>query len=252
MEDLVRTTQKMLTEWKIRARRKRFRFQNVQVKRLDLSLCLTQLFCQHSDYGILELIQAGINCEKKAIITILENEIMNLPQQKSPYVNKDSEIVKLKTPIIYQAMNYQIDSRHCKNWFGNERSRGGTESRKKWNGCRLSEIFPLLKKTFEENGGYINPVTVDELEKAFKGDLSRYQIQNWFTKERSRCGVVKRKKLEFTKFQKSMILQAFEEHYGSVSGEELDRLIEALGGNFTRDQIRGWFKRSSSCGKNKI
>ena len=104
MKDLVGSTQKTLADWKIKTKRKRFRFQNFQgmilalchflmisswslqgwyqalnkalktitVERINLSLGLTKLFCQNSDYDTLKLIQDGINLDKKAAIKILE------------------------------------------------------------------------------------------------------------------------------------------------------------------------------------
>ena len=72
-DDLVRRTQKMLTAWRSSGNRsKRFRFQNVKAQRNDLSINLTRLFCDNSDYESLQLIQSGINLEKDTTIKILK------------------------------------------------------------------------------------------------------------------------------------------------------------------------------------
>ena len=44
----------------------------ITVERFDLSLGLTHLFCQNSDYETLRLINDGINLEKKTAIGILQ------------------------------------------------------------------------------------------------------------------------------------------------------------------------------------
>ena len=44
----------------------------ITVQRIDLSLGLTQLFCENSDYETLRLINGGINLEKKTAIEILQ------------------------------------------------------------------------------------------------------------------------------------------------------------------------------------
>ena len=44
----------------------------ITVQRIDLSLGLTQLFCENSDYETLRLINGGINLEKKTAIGILQ------------------------------------------------------------------------------------------------------------------------------------------------------------------------------------
>ena len=71
-DDLVRRTQKMLTGWSSGNRSKRFRFQNVKAQRNDLSINLTRLFCDNSDYESLQLVQSGINLEKDTTIKILK------------------------------------------------------------------------------------------------------------------------------------------------------------------------------------
>ena len=72
-DDLVRRSQKMLTAWRSSGNRsKRFRFQNVKAQRNDLSINLTRLFCDNSDYESLQLIQSGINLEKDTTIKMLK------------------------------------------------------------------------------------------------------------------------------------------------------------------------------------
>ena len=72
-DDLVRRSQKMLTAWRSSGNRsKRFRFQNVKAQRNDLSINLTRLFCDNSDYESLQLVQSGINLEKDTTIKILK------------------------------------------------------------------------------------------------------------------------------------------------------------------------------------
>ena len=44
----------------------------ITVQRIDLSLGLTQLFCENSDYETLKLIHGGINLEKKMAIGLLQ------------------------------------------------------------------------------------------------------------------------------------------------------------------------------------
>ena len=44
----------------------------ITVQRIDLSLGLTHLFCENSDYETLRLINGGINLEKKTAIGILQ------------------------------------------------------------------------------------------------------------------------------------------------------------------------------------
>ena len=44
----------------------------LKVERIDLSLGLTHLFCQNSDYETLELVQNGMNLEKTTTIKILQ------------------------------------------------------------------------------------------------------------------------------------------------------------------------------------
>ena len=124
LQALVRSTQKNVADWKTRIKRKRFRFQNIQgtvfgflsclglprlifiisficfhealktitVERSDLSIGLTQLFCQNSDYEILELIQDGINLEKMTTLQILE-----------VFYASQSEISELETKGVYDS-----------------------------------------------------------------------------------------------------------------------------------------------------
>ena len=71
--EFVRKTQKMLTAWRSSGnRRKRFRVQNIKAQRNDLSINLTRLFCENSDYESLRLMQSGINLEKDTTIKILK------------------------------------------------------------------------------------------------------------------------------------------------------------------------------------
>lgn len=44
----------------------------LKVKRIDLSLEITKMFCQNSDYETMVLIQNGINLDKRTSINVLE------------------------------------------------------------------------------------------------------------------------------------------------------------------------------------
>ena len=44
----------------------------IKVQRIDLSICLTRLFCQNSEYENPSLIQRGVNLEKNTTVKILK------------------------------------------------------------------------------------------------------------------------------------------------------------------------------------
>ena len=54
---------------------------------------------------------------------------------------------------------------------------------------RSSKCYPLLLKTFEENGGSIYGNKLDELEAAIEGELTRQQITKWFWNQRKKLGL---------------------------------------------------------------
>ena len=43
-----------------------------------------------------------------------------------------------------------------------------------------AKCYPLLLKTFEENGGFANGEIMDEIIAAIGGELTRSQISKWF------------------------------------------------------------------------
>ena len=96
-------------------------------------------------------------------------------------------------------------------------------------------------KTFEENGGWPDTNTLDEIEAVIGGELTRKQITNWFQRRRRKFGFSSRKNIMLSKRAKSVLSHAFAKNSGYVYGEELDELVETLGGEKTRRQIVKWF-----------
>merc|ERR1711917_119867 len=218
MEALVRGSQKTLDEWKTRSKRNRFRCQNIQVQRIDLSLGLTQLFCENSDYETLRLINGGINLEKKTAIGILQTKIKNLPKKETPHIN-NSNIANVKTSFAEKKIHSSWPIR----------------------GHGSAKWHPLLLKTFEENGGYADTNTLDEIEAVIGGELTRVQITKWFHNRRSKCGIPSGKHRKFSKRAISVLSHVFAKNSGYCDREELDELEETLGDEMTRRQILGWF-----------
>jgi len=228
MKTFVRSTQEKLADWKTKTERKRFRFQNVQVERVDLSRGLTQLFCQNSDYESLKLIQDGINLEKKTTLKILEAKITNLPKKETPTVHKDSNIANMKTSVAEKSGH---------DWSANlVRRRSYVRTRIKSKKC-----YPLLLKTFEENGGVADGNKLDELEAVIGGELTRKQIVKWFHHQRIKCGFgLLQNRSNFSERAKSVLLHAFAKNFGFVG--KTDEIEEALDGELTRTQILNWFQ----------
>ena len=96
-----------------------------------------------------------------------------------------------------------------------------------------AKCFPLLLKTFEENGGYADRKKLDEIEAVIGGELTREQISKWFQHRRKKCGIL----------SKSVLSHVLAKNSGYCDGEELDELEETLGGELTRRQIILWFCR---------
>ena len=121
--------------------------------------------------------------------------------------------------------------------------------RKRGNRPRMSEsCYPLLMKTFDENGGVADTKKLDELEAAFGGELTRAQIIEWFYRRRNKFGIrhvnknkALRKHTRFSRRVKSVLLHVFAETSGYIAGIELDELEETLDGELTRKQILNWF-----------
>ena len=116
--------------------------------------------------------------------------------------------------------------------------------RKSSRGPGSSKCYPLLLKTFEENGGNIDANKLDELEAAAEGELTRVQISKWFWNRRKKLGLSSKKipkRNEFPKRTQSLLLHVFAKNSGYVCGEELDELEETL--ELTRKQISSWFDR---------
>ena len=105
---------------------------------------------------------------------------------------------------------------------------------------RSSKYYPLLLKTFEENGGSIYGNKLDELEAAVEGELTRQQIIKWCWSRRKKLGLSnKHDNRKFSKRTQSVLLNVFAKNSGYVCGEELDELEETL--ELTRKQIISWF-----------
>ena len=96
-------------------------------------------------------------------------------------------------------------------------------------------------KTFEENGGWADTNTLDEIEAVIGGELTREQVSKWFHNRRRKCGISPRKHTKFSKRAKSVLSHVFAKNSGYCDGKELDELEETLGGEMTRKQILGWF-----------
>merc|ERR1711990_1157783 len=214
----VKGTQKTLDEWKTRSKRKRFRCQNIPVERFDLSLGLTHLFCQNSDYELLRLINDGINLEKKTAIGIFQAKIKNLPKKETPHVNKNSNIANIKTSVAEQSFH----SWAPKNKFS-------------------KRAISVLSHVFAKNSGYVDEEEVDELEETLDGEMTRKQIFSWFSRQRRKEGINSTTRKRFSKRANSVLSHVFAKNSGFVYGEEVDELKEALDGELTRKQIISWF-----------
>ena len=99
-----------------------------------------------------------------------------------------------------------------------------------------AKCFPLLLKTFEENGGYADRKKLDEIEAVIGGELTREQISKWFHNRRKKCGIWSGKYTRFSKKVISVLSHVFAKNSGYVCGEELDELEETLDGELTRVQ----------------
>ena len=104
-----------------------------------------------------------------------------------------------------------------------------------------TKCYPLLLKTFEENGGWADTNKLDEIEAVIGGELTRGQIRRWFYGGRRKYGFLTRKQTKFSKRAKSVLLHAFAKNSGYADGEELDKLEETLDGELRRRQIISWF-----------
>ena len=124
--------------------------------------------------------------------------------------------------------------------------------RKSENRPRMTEslkCYPLLFKTFEENGGVADTKKLDELQAAIGDELTRSQIIEWFYRQRKKFGIrhvrkhtrISRRVTRFSRRVKSVLLHVFAETSGYITGIELDELEETLDGELTRKQILNWF-----------
>ena len=91
-------------------------------------------------------------------------KMKNLPQTETLYVSKDSDIARLKTSFAEKSYNSPV----IKGWSGFL--------------IQSAKCYPLLLKTFEENGGYADGAKLDELEPLIGGELTRQQVSKWFYK----------------------------------------------------------------------
>merc|ERR1711990_923089 len=226
----VKGTQKTLDEWKTRSKRKRFRCQNIPVERFDLSLGLTHLFCQNSDYETLRLINDGINLEKKTAIGILQAKIKNLPKKETPHVNKNSNIANIKTSVAEKSFHSSAIRDH------------GGPGKIIWTPKNKfsKRAISVLSHVFAKNSGYVDGEEIDELKETLDGELTRKQIFDWFCYQRLKEGFTSNKR--FSERAKSILSHVFVKNSGYVYGEEVDELKEALDGELTRKQIISWFK----------
>merc|ERR1711990_323178 len=228
----VKGTQKTLDEWKTRSKRKRFRCQNIPVERFNLSLGLTHLFCQNSDYETLRLINDGINLEKKTAIGILQAKIKNLPKKETPHVNKNSNIANIQTSVAEKSFHSSAIRDH------------GGPGKIIWTPKNKfsKRAISVLSHVFAKNSGYVDGEEIDELKEALDGELTRTQIIKWFYYQRKKEGInsTTRKNQRFSERAKSVLSHVFAKNSGHVDAEEVDELEETLGGEMTRKQILSW------------
>ena len=94
-------------------------------------------------------------------------KISNLSKNETPTFNKGSNIGNTKTSVVEKSDH---------DWSANlVRRRSYVRTRIKSTKC-----YPLLLKTFEENGGVADGNKLDELEAVIGGELTRKQIVKWF------------------------------------------------------------------------
>merc|ERR1712131_56867 len=223
-KDIVRKTHEMVTAWKSGTRRKRFRCQNVKAQRNDLSINLTRLFCQNSDYESLELIQTGINMEKNATMKIVKERIEKLPRKTSLQDDHDRKITKIESCTGKPRNTGIIYITHC-----------------------YKKYHSLLEKAFEENGGYIQGEKLDELIAATNGEITRKKLLNWFYQKRKKYGFEPMRTTPYVRFsarQTSLLEEAFAENSGYVNYDKLEELERTL--ELNRSQIINWFWRNRS------
>ena len=151
----------------------------------------------------------------------------NLPKKEIPH--KNSSIVNIKTSV-----NNWLATRSDK-WSENL---VGNRSFVRYQDAKC---YPLLLKTFEENGGYADRRKIDEIEAVIDGELTRMQLCKWFYDHRNRCGMEhQRKCVQFSKRARSVLSRAFAKN---SFVRETDEIEEALDGELTRTQILRWFRR---------
>ena len=103
----------------------------------------------------------------KLLQIFIQAKITNLPKKETPTVHKDSNIANMKTSVAEKSGH---------DWSANlVRRRSYVRTRIKSTKC-----YPLLLKTFEENGGVADGNKLDELEAVIGGELTRKQIVKWF------------------------------------------------------------------------
>ena len=111
--------------------------------------------------------------------------------------------------------------------------------RKSTRGPGSSKCYPLLLKTFEENGGNIDRNKLDELEAAAEGELTRVQISKWFWNRRRKLELSSETGNKNRKFPKRtqsvlfpvqsakcypLLLKTFEENGGWADTNKLDEI----------------------------
>ena len=111
---------------------------------------------------------------------------------------------------------------------------------------RYAKCYPLLLKSFEENGGWTDTNKLYELEAATEGELTKNQIYKWFWHRRKKLGIDKSmlpigNRNHFSKRIKSVLLNEFAKNSGYITEIELDELEETLDGELTKKQIKNWF-----------
>ena len=138
-------------------------------------------------------------------------------------MNKDNTVANIKNSNERWSAN-SVRTVHGKLCIRSRKGRFRIQSTK---------CYPLLVKTFEENGGYADSAKLDELEQLVGGELTRAQISKWFHARRQWGVSSIRKYRQFSKPVKSFLLHVFAKYSGHPSGRELDEIEEALDQSWT-------------------
>ena len=149
--------------------------------------------------------------------------MQSLPKKEIPH--KNSSIVNIKTSVAIKSDHWS------ENLVGNS----------SFVRYQDAKCYPLLLKTFEENGGYADRRKIDEIEAVIDGELTRMQLCKWFYDYRNHCGMEhQRKCVRMSERARSVLLHAFAQNSFT---RETDEIEEALDGELTRTQILRWFRR---------